>query len=160
MRSAETSTQRNHRLATWLCAVALGTLLLLGAGCGMVGPLAGTNHSTVATFDSRTTALTFQKTDAGGIETMVARDPADAAQVGQVRTLLREEVAQFQQGRYQDPAREHGMMMPGSKELEAGYTTVQVAYADQPAGGQITYTAPDPVLVGALHDWFDRRGLT
>lgn len=143
-----------------MCAVAVSTLLLLGAGCSMVGQLAGANHSTVATFDSRTIALTLQKTDAGGVETMVARDPGDTDQVGKVRTLLREEVAQFQQGRYPDPAREHGMVMPGSKELEAGYATVQVAYTDQPAGGQITYTAPDPVLVGALHDWFDRRGLT
>ncbi|HLZ27479.1 MAG TPA: hypothetical protein VKV73_09175 [Chloroflexota bacterium] len=126
----------------------------------MVGQIAGVDHSMVPTsFDTRATALTLQQTDVGGIEIVVARDSGDAAQIDRVRNLLRNEIAQFQQGNYQDPARAHGMPMPGSKELEAGYTRVQVGYTDLPAGGQITYTASDPSLVDAVHAWFDRRKL-
>jgi len=130
------------------------------SGCGLVGRAAdGIDHAVAPAFDSRTTALTLRKTEAGGVETVVARDTSDATQVERVRARLREQVAQFQQGHYQDPAKEHGMVMPGSRELEAAYAKVQVAYADLLAGGQITYAASDPALVDALHAWFDRREL-
>jgi hypothetical protein len=157
----ETALRVGQPLRFWMPAPVLsGLVLVLISGCSMVGQVAGVDHSVAPTsFDTRTTALTLQKSDVGGIETVVARDSNDEAQIDSVRNLLRNEMAQFQQGNYQDPAREHGMPMPGSKELEAGYTRVQVGYTDLPAGGQITYTASDPSLVDTVHAWFDRREL-
>jgi len=154
------SLRRSRAWATWARAIVLGSVLLLTSSCGLIGPAAiDIDHSVVPAFDPRTTVLTLRKTEAGGVEAVVARDTTDATHIERVRALLREQVAQFQQGRYQDPAKEHGMVMPGSRELEAAYSKVQVAYADLPAGGQITYAASDPALVDALHAWFDRREL-
>lgn len=144
--------------ATWVRPVVLGGILLTTSACGIAG-LGGDriDHAVVPDLDPRTATLTLSKTADGGAEVVVARDADDVAEVERVRAFLREQVAQFQQGRYQDPAREHGMVMPGSRELEAGYAGVRVAYADLPAGGRITYVANGPALVDALHAWFDRR---
>ncbi len=49
------------------------------------------------------------------------------------------------------------MDMPGLKELSEGYSRVDVAYAELPDGGRITYTSSEPALVSALHAWFDRQ---
>jgi len=150
--------RRIRARAGWVRPVVLGSVLLTASACGSAG-LGGqrTGHAVVSNIDPRTTALTLSKTDEGGVEAVLASDASDSVTVEGVRALLREQAAQFQQGRYQDPAREHGMVMPGSRELEAGYAGVRVGYADLPAGGQITYVANDPALVNALHAWFDRR---
>lgn len=145
---------------TWARALFLGSVLLMASACGPAGVGAdGLNHAVVPSFDSRAAELTLRKTDGGGVEVAVARDATDAAQVERLRAFLREQVTQFQRGHYQDPAKEHGMVMPGSQELEAAYSNVQVAYTDLLAGGEITYVASDPALVDALHAWFDRREL-
>jgi hypothetical protein len=154
------SLRRISARVAWARALSLGGVLLMASACGAAGLGAdGFNHAVVASFDWRTAELTLRKTNAGGAEVAVARDATDAAQVERVRALLREQVAQFRKGHYQDPAKEHGMVMPGSRELEVAYTDVQVDYADLPAGGQITYAASRPALVDALHAWFDRREL-
>jgi hypothetical protein len=146
----------------------LGGLLLFGSGCGLTGvPFGGPDHRVgsdpdspqTAPFDRGTMTRSFQPTEAGGIEQVVARDPGDPSQLNRIRASLREEAAAFQQGHYEDPAKIHGMVMPGSKELEAGYSRVDVSYADLPSGGQLTYSAADQTLVQALHTWFDRRQL-
>ena len=67
-----------------------GLLLVLLSGCSMVGRVAGVDHSMAPTsFDTRTTALTLQQTDVGGIETVVARDSSDEAHIDSMRNLLR-----------------------------------------------------------------------
>ncbi|MDP9225753.1 MAG: hypothetical protein M3P18_18320 [Actinomycetota bacterium] len=38
-----------------------------------------------------------------------------------------------------------------------GHSWIQVLYADLSNGGSITYTSSDPVLVEAIHKWFDRQ---
>lgn len=49
------------------------------------------------------------------------------------------------------------MEMPGLEDLEAGAGRVDVTYETVPAGARITYSSIDPVLVSALHAWFDRQ---
>ena len=63
----------------------------------------------------------------------------------------------FRTGNYSDPAKIHGMDMPGLAELEAGAARVDVAYTDVANGAQITYSSTEPGLVAALHSWFDRQ---
>jgi hypothetical protein len=48
--------------------------------------------------------------------------------------------------------------MPGLAALRGGAARIAVGYQDDPAGGQITYTTADPVLVIALHPCFDGPG--
>jgi hypothetical protein len=111
----------------------------------------------VMPFDQAKTTHVFQKTDSGGIESVVVKDPGDQEQIALIRAHLAAEADKFRQGNYEDPARIHGMDMPGLKELEAGYRRVDVRYEDLPDGGRITYRTSDPTLVAALHAWFDRQ---
>jgi hypothetical protein len=111
----------------------------------------------VMPFDQNTTTHIFQTTGAGGVELVVAKDAQDQHQIALIRSHLQEEATKFTQGNYEDPARIHGMDMPGLRELEVGYGRVQVVYADLPNGANITYTSSDPVLVEAIHAWFGRQ---
>ena len=67
------------------------------------------------------------------------------------------EAALFRIGNYSDPAKIHGMDMPGLKELEAGAARANVTYTDVSDGAQITYSSTEPALVTAIHSWFDRQ---
>jgi hypothetical protein len=111
----------------------------------------------VMPFDLDATTHRFTKTDAGGVQLVTADDPDDAEQISLVRAHLAEEREKFSRGEFDDPARIHGMDMPGVAELSAGYPRVRVTYRDRPAGGELTYTAADPELVDAIHEWFDRQ---
>ena len=151
---------------TWMLAMLLSAMLVLSSSCALTGRGFGlTNHQTAGdtssaqgpSFDRASMSRSFQTTDIGGVELVVARDVANQEELGQARAYLKDEVARFQQGQYDDPAKTHGMEMPGSKALEGGYGRVRVSYSDLPNGGQVTYMAPDAELVQALHAWFERR---
>lgn len=111
----------------------------------------------VMPFDLEATTHTFTKDAAGGIETVVAKDPSDTRNIDLVRSHLALEADAFRKGNFSDPARIHGMDMPGVKDLEVGASRVDVVYETLPGGGRITYSSTDPVLVSALHAWFDRQ---
>lgn len=65
--------------------------------------------------------------------------------------------ASFSSGNYADPARIHGMEMPGVSELAVGYQRINVTYRELPAGATLDYRTDDPALVNAIHEWFDRQ---
>jgi hypothetical protein len=111
----------------------------------------------VMPFDLDRTTHRFAKTATGGVQTVVADDPADSGQIRLIRGHLAEEAARFGRGDFGDPASIHGAGMPGLRELTAGHRNVRTAYADLPDGARITYTATDPALVRALHSWFDAQ---
>ena len=93
----------------------------------------------------------------GGVQTATADDPTDKTQVRLIRQHLREERDNFARGNYDDPARIHGMNMPGVAQLSAGYQRISVSYSDVAAGAELTYTTNDTDLVDAVHAWFDRQ---
>ena len=111
----------------------------------------------VMRFDLERTTHVFEKRPGGGVQTVVADDPDDEAEVRKVRTHLREEAEAFAAGDYEDPAAIHGTEMPGLAELKAGANGMGVSYEDVPAGGRIRYTTGDEELVRALHAWFDAQ---
>ena len=111
----------------------------------------------VMPFDLNATHHTFTKTDQGGEEEVVVTDPTDARDIDLIRSHLQYEAAQFSKGNYSDPAAIHGMDMPGLKVLAAGASRVQVLYEEVPGGARITYSSDDPLLIDALHAWFDRQ---
>jgi hypothetical protein len=143
-------------------AVVLGLLAGLGA-CASDDDLearqaeVARRGAEVMPFDLDATTHRFTKTDDGGVQVVTADDPDDAEQVALVRAHLAEERDKFSRGEFEDPARIHGMDMPGVSELSAGYEQVTVTYRDRPAGGELTYTSADPEMVAALHEWFDRQ---
>lgn len=111
----------------------------------------------VMPFDLDATTHVFTATDDGGVQVVVADDPADAEQVALIRLHLAEERERFSRGDFDDPAAIHGHDMEGVAELRAGYAAVDIAYAELPDGAQLTYTTDDPALVEAIHAWFDRQ---
>jgi hypothetical protein len=108
-------------------------------------------------FDLEATTHTFTKSAAGGIQEVVANDHSDARNIELIRSHLAVEAQEFRKGNFSDPAKIHGMDMPGTKELEAGAARVEVQYEPIDAGGRITYSSSDPTLIAALHSWFDRQ---
>jgi hypothetical protein len=142
----------------------VGILVLLALGglalwLGILEPrarqaLVAERGAAVMPFDLERTTHIFEPLPEGGLQQVLADDPRDAAQVALIRSHLQEEAAKFQQGDFDDPAAIHGDAMPGLAELRAGYTQIEVTYAELPDGAQIRYTASDPAMVTALHAWF------
>jgi hypothetical protein len=158
------------RRPRWYVAAVAGVLALAGALVGGYA-IAGAHHrhaaadagamadraASVMPFDLNATTHTFTKTDTGGVEQVVANDPADQRNVFLIREHLLTEADRFAQGDYTDPAAIHGAAMPGLQELVAGAERVQVRYEQVPSGARITYSSADAVLVAALHAWFDAQ---
>jgi hypothetical protein len=53
------------------------------------------------------------------LQTVLADDPSDTADIAEIRAHLRAEAARFAAGDFADPARIHGAEMPGLTELKA-----------------------------------------
>ena len=51
----------------------------------------------------------------------------------------------------------HGEDMAGLHALVVGYEGVKVEYREVERGAEITYVSDDPVLVEAIHEWFEAQ---
>jgi hypothetical protein len=108
-------------------------------------------------FDLDKTHHTFEQTASGGIETVRALDPKDSTQIGLIRSHLQLEATKFAVGDFSDPTAIHGMTMPGVAALSAAGGRLKVAYGELSDGATITYSSEDPVVVAAIHDWFNAQ---
>jgi hypothetical protein len=159
------------RTRRWWIAAATVTLLIVAAG-GSWYAFARDHHHTATTtvdasmaaraqqvmpFDLGRTTHTFTQTPQGGVEKVVVNEPSDTHDRDLIRSHLQTEAENFRQGNYSDPAKIHGMDMPGVNELEQGAARVKVVYAQTSGGAQITYTSTEATLIAALHAWFDRQ---
>jgi hypothetical protein len=111
----------------------------------------------VMPFDMSKTMHVFRKTSAGGVETIVVKDPSDTADLALIRSHLQKESKLFAAGNFSDPAYIHGSDMPGLQALSAGATRLEVRYSPLPAGAQIAFITQDASLVSAVHEWFDAQ---
>lgn len=153
---------RTRRAATVLAAVA--SVVVGGlAGCSSQDDTTN-RQATVASrgaevmpFDLDATTHTFTKTDLGGQQLVTANDPNDQTEIDLIRQHLQTERTSFANGDFSDPARIHGMDMPGVAELSAGHTRITVTYAERSDGAELTYATDDPALIDAIHAWFDRQ---
>jgi hypothetical protein len=140
---------------------AAGVLALSVAACGRDAPdrqaEVADRGAEVMPFDLDTTTHRFTKTGDGGVQLVTADAPDDETQVRLIREHLTEERERFARGDFDDPARIHGMDMPGVAELRAGFRDITVAYAEVPSGAELRYTTADGALVDAIHAWFDRQ---
>lgn len=154
-----------------LLLVAAGTAAALSSGCAD-GPTASTpttpatssrqaevaeRGESVMPFDLERTTHQFTKSDTGGVQTVVADDPQDTAQITLIRQHLVAEVDRFRRGDFTDPARIHGTEMPGLDALRTHDGGITIDYSTVPDGGRVTYTTGDAELRDALHHWFDAQ---
>jgi hypothetical protein len=145
------------------------TALLILAVCAApwaaAEPAAGTRLDAVAErgrkvmpFSLEETTHVFAKTERGGVQQVVAKDPANTRQIGLIRGHLAGLAGKFGQGDFSGPARIHGGDMPGLAELSrARPGQVRYRYADLSDGAEIEYSSDDPALIGAIHRYFDAQ---
>ncbi len=152
-------TQRTIMVAAGVVILVLSAALVLGFGEGE-GRL-GARQAEVAArgaevmpFDLEQTRHVFEELDDGGLQIVVAKDPANAEQIRLIRDHLQEEAERFRRGDFGDPATIHGQEMPGLRELRASAGRIEVGYSALPGGAQLRYHTTDPQLVDALHRWF------
>ena len=111
----------------------------------------------VMPFDLEQTTHVFHKLDDGGLQKVVVKDPANKKQIALIQSHLKEESERFRKGDFSDPAKIHGEDMPGLAQLKSGAAKIDIRYTALPDGAQIRYTAKDPKLVTALHQWFSAQ---
>lgn len=116
-----------------------------------------TRGAQVMPFDLDRTTHRFDKTAAGGEQTVISDNPADTAQIRLIQDHLTQETAKFGRGDFADPAAIHGHEMPGLATLSANHQRINTTYTPLPAGARITYTTDDPTVTAALHAWFDAQ---
>jgi hypothetical protein len=112
----------------------------------------------VMPFDLKETVHVFTKTRSGGIQQVLARNPADVGQIRLIRQHLRDIEQKFAKRDFSDPAAIHGEDMPGLAALRTAKPgQLSVRYRDIAGGAQLVYRASDPKLVKALHSWFNAQ---
>jgi hypothetical protein len=112
----------------------------------------------VMPFDLEQTTHVFTKTETGGVQQVIAKDPAQGEQIELIRQHLSKIAREFAQGDFSDPAKIHGEAMPGLAELKAAKPgAIQIEYREIAAGAQIDYVTKDPSLIDAIHRWFDAQ---
>ena len=112
----------------------------------------------VMPFTLSATTHIFSKTAEGGVQQVVAKKAADAAQVKLIREHLQQIRDQFLRGDFSGPSHIHGYGMPGLAELKtASPGQISIAYNEIQAGAELTYETKNASLVTALHKWFDAQ---
>lgn len=163
--NAPSATTRLRARRAWIGVLALVVIAVAVGGWYMFGR---DHHETadnamaaraqqVMPFDLNRTMHTFTQSAAGGVEKVVVKEPSDTHNRDLIRTHLQTEAENFRQGNYTDPAKIHGMDMPGVDDLEQGAARVEVVFAEIPHGARITYTSTEAKLISAIHAWFDRQ---
>jgi hypothetical protein len=142
-------------------ALACGALPFLFAAAPALADTTASSHAAmvergsaeVMPFDLNRTMHIFEPTPDGGLQTVMVHD-GDPQQIALVRSHLRKEANAFARGDFSDPAKIHGMTMPGLPQLRAGASRMVISYLQTTNGASIRYKTSDPQLVAAVHEWF------
>ncbi len=114
--------------------------------------------SVIMPFDLELTQHIFNKTEKGGVQSVIAIESADTDQIDQIRRHLKQISQQFQSSDFSAPAKIHGTNMPGLNVLQhAALNQISIIYSDIPKGARISYVSKVPKLVTAIHQWFDAQ---
>lgn len=112
----------------------------------------------VMPFELKQTQHIFTKTETGGVQQVIARDPSNAPQIALIRQHLAKISQEFRRGDFSNPAKIHGEDMPGLAELrQAEPGRLEVRYRELDNGAEITYASDDAGLIDAIHRWFDAQ---
>lgn len=108
----------------------------------------------VMPFNLDATTHVFTDTSTGGIQDVIADDPADESNIELIRLHLADEATKFRAGDFSDPEAIHGSAMPGLATLKERFADISVEVVETEVGATITYGSDDAVVVDAIHDWF------
>lgn len=114
--------------------------------------------SRVMSFDLAQTQHIFSKTETGGLQQVIAKDPRNSRQIELIRQHLTQIAEEFAQGDFSKSEAIHGQAMPGLAALRAAKPgQLHVQYKELTDGAEITYSAQDQALIVAIHQWFDAQ---
>ncbi|WP_027149530.1 hypothetical protein [Methylobacter tundripaludum] len=114
--------------------------------------------SHVMPFVLEETTHVFSKTAKGGVQQVIVKDPANVEQIKLIREHLTKISDEFKQGNFSNPAKIHGDTMPGLDELrKAKPNQIDIVYKELPNGAEINYSTDSPILINAIHQWFDAQ---
>jgi len=114
--------------------------------------------SHVMPFNLEQTTHIFSKTEKGGLQQVIVKDSTNAEQIKLIREHLTKISNEFRKGDFSNPAKIHGDTMPGLDELhKAKPGQIDVLYKELPNGAEINYSTDSPVLINAIHQWFDAQ---
>lgn len=112
----------------------------------------------VMPFSLEKTLHIFTKTDQGGIQQVITKNPLDTAQITLIQQHLNKIYHDFKKRDFSDPEKIHGLNMPGLKALKHADTdAISLQYRQLKQGAEITYATEDPELIVAIHLWFDAQ---
>jgi hypothetical protein len=112
----------------------------------------------VMPFDLEQTTHVFFKAKKGGVQKVIVKNIKDTAQIRLIRKHLFKVSREFQQADYSDPAKIHGENMPGLEAIRnAKPDQISILYKDLPNGAEITYSTDIPIMITAIHQWFDAQ---
>jgi len=112
----------------------------------------------VMPFNLNQTLHIFSKTETGGLQQVIVKEPSNDSQIALIREHLKKISEEFKQGNFADPARIHGQEMPGLTTLQnAKIGAISIQYRELADGAEITYTTNSPTLISAIHLWFDAQ---
>lgn len=112
----------------------------------------------VMPFDLNQTMHVFSKTKNGGVQHVISKDASNKAQITLIRQHLKKIAVDFKQNNFSDPTKIHGREMPGLKALKnAKPGLIVIQYQNLGNGAEISYSTKTPLLINALHQWFDAQ---
>jgi hypothetical protein len=112
----------------------------------------------VMPFSLEKTQHQFTKTEHGGIQRVVSRDPLNQEQINLIRQHLEQLSKKFAQGDFSGPESIHGANMPGLAQLKnAKPGSLQIIYTPEPDGASLNFKSTDSELIKAVHSWFDAQ---
>lgn len=112
----------------------------------------------VMPFSLEQTQHQFTKTENGGIQRVISRDPLNQEQIRLIRLHLEGLAKNFNKGDFSGPESIHGSDMPGLAQMRSAKPgQLQVSYATEAAGASLTFHSVDILLIKAIHDWFDAQ---
>ena len=112
----------------------------------------------VMPFDLKQTQHIFNKTETGGVQQVIVKDPGNSKQIDLIRQHLTKISGEFSHGDFSDPEKIHGKDMPGLAALRTAKPgQLHVQYKELPDGAEITYSTENKALINAIHQWFDAQ---
>jgi hypothetical protein len=112
----------------------------------------------VMPFDLELTTHVFSKTEKGGVQKIIVKNIKDIVQLRLIREHLFKISREFQQADYSCPTKIHGEDMPGLETLRnVKPDQIIILYKDLPKGAEIIYSTDVPIIITAIHQWFDAQ---
>ena len=100
----------------------------------------------------------FTKTENGGIQRVISRDPQNQEQILLIRQHLEQLAKHFSKGDFSGPESIHGADMPGLAQLRSALSgELQVNYSAEAAGASLIFYSTDTLLIKAVHELFDAQ---